>query len=79
MPGLFGFLLKEPNGVNMNKFFLKQMVKNLQHREDYVANTFINSKIGFGRVSLGIFNKTSQPISYKGCFLYIDCSAPKWG
>ena len=79
MPGLFGFFLKEPNDVNMNKSLLKQMAEKLQHKENYIIDTFIDSKVGPGRVSLGIFNKTSQPISYKGCLLYIDCSAPKWG
>jgi len=72
MPGLFGFFLKEPNDVNMNKSLLKQMAEKLQHKENYIIDTFIDSKVGLGRVSLGIFNKTSQPVSYKECLLYMD-------
>ena len=72
MPGIFGFFLKEPAALETNESLLKVMVKRLHHKEGNIVDTFSDLKVGLGRISLGVFNRISQPVFYRGCYLCMD-------
>ncbi len=72
MPGIFGFFLKEPAASGTNESLLKVMIRRLHHKEGNIVDTFFDLKAGLGRSSLGVFNRTPQPVFYRGCYLCMD-------
>jgi asparagine synthase (glutamine-hydrolysing) len=61
MPGLVGIVSEYNDSIDIKDLLLK-MCQVIQHEKWYKTDTFIDKKLGLGRVHLGIFNPESQPI-----------------